>query len=71
MTHDHFSRALLTLRLRLMQMCHDEPYIGRPDDGATVCVCVCVPNDNALRRKWEENEQRKRVEEEEKNAHGG
>lgn len=71
--HDHFLCALLTLSLRLMQMCHYEPYIGRPGDGASVCVCVCLclPNDDALRRKWEENEQRKRVEEEEKNAHGG
>lgn len=36
---DHFLCALLTLHLRLMQMCHYEPSIGTPGDGATVCVC--------------------------------
>lgn len=50
---DHFLCTLLTLHLRLMQMCHYEPSISRPGDGATVCVCVfvCVPNDNASGRK--------------------
>lgn len=68
---DHLTCAPLTLHLRLMQMRHYEPTIGRPGEGATVCVCVCVPNDNASRRKWEENEQRKRVEAEEENVCGG